>query len=202
MNSLGTLRRYYTGSLPCGTLLSTDGHLLKQMNNRTIRWSTDEPQIVASCEPRFPVTATSHGGTGRPKPIECVIRGRPILISLGSEHAGYERAEACQKRFACRTKGDHHGTGPQHRKRQSRRLDAGAERLRRKTVCHRRTVGAFAPRLRRFTRRSPLPKVELRKLSIDLERRIVELVGQIVTDSQEFRRPPHYRRSTREADYA
>src|ERR1700719_3517107 len=151
------------------------------MNHATILVVDDEPQIRRVLR----ATLSSNGydvieAKDGQEAVEMVIRGRPALILLDVNMPGMSGLEACSK---IRLSFD----GPiimvtvrnsEHDKIQA--LDSGADDY----VVKPFTMGELLARIRAALRRSvsegPPPKFESPQLSVDLERRIVEVRGERV----------------------
>lgn len=151
------------------------------MNNTTILVVDDEPQIRRVLR----ATLSSYGydaveAKDGQEAIEMVIRERPALILMDVNMPGMNGLEACRK---IRLSFD----GPiiMVTVRNSERdkvlaLDAGADDYVVKPI----TMGELLARIRAVLRRTaseePLPKIDTRELSVDLEKREVEVCGERV----------------------
>jgi len=151
------------------------------MNNVTILVVDDEPQIrrvlrATLSNNGFDVIEAKNGGEA----IEMVMRDRPDLILLDVNMPGMSGFEVCTKiRLSF--------SGPiimvtvrnsEHDKILA--LDSGADDY----VVKPFAIGELLARIRAALRRSaseePLPKIETPELSVDLEKRIVEVRGKRV----------------------
>jgi len=153
----------------------------KPMNNRTILVVDDEPQIRRVLR----ATLSSNGyevleAKDGPEAIDMVLRERPDLILLDVNMPGMSGLEACSK-----IRLSYHGPIIMVTVRNTERdkvvaLDAGADDYVVKPFAIGELLARIRAALRRFTSEEPLPKVETPELSIDLERRIVDVRGQRV----------------------
>jgi len=153
----------------------------KPMNNRTILVVDDEPQIRRVLR----ATLSSNGyevleAKDGPEAIDTVIRERPDLILLDVNMPGMSGLEACSK-----IRLSYQGPIIMVTVRNTERdkvvaLDAGADDYVVKPFAIGELLARIRAALRRFTSEEPLPKVETPELSIDLERRIVDVRGQRV----------------------
>jgi two-component system KDP operon response regulator KdpE len=151
------------------------------MNNRTILVVDDEPQIRRVLR----ATLSSNGyevleAKDGPEAIDTVIRERPDLILLDVNMPGMSGLEACSK-----IRLSYQGPIIMVTVRNTERdkvvaLDAGADDYVVKPFAIGELLARIRAALRRFTSEEPLPKVETPELSIDLERRIVDVRGQRV----------------------
>jgi len=151
------------------------------MNNRTILVVDDEPQIRRVLR----ATLSSNGyevleAKDGPEAIDMVIRERPDLILLDVNMPGMSGLEACSK-----IRLSYQGPIIMVTVRNTERdkvvaLDAGADDYVVKPFAIGELLARIRAALRRFTSEEPLPKVETPELSIDLERRIVDVRGQRV----------------------
>lgn len=153
----------------------------KPMNNRTILVVDDEPQIRRVLR----ATLSSNGyevleAKDGPEAIDMVLRERPDLILLDVNMPGMSGLEACSK-----IRLSYQGPIIMVTVRNTERdkvvaLDAGADDYVVKPFAIGELLARIRAALRRFTSEEPLPKVETPELSIDLERRIVDVRGQRV----------------------
>jgi len=151
------------------------------MNNRTILVVDDEPQIRRVLR----ATLSSNGyevleAKDGPEAIDMVIRERPDLVLLDVNMPGMSGLEACSK-----IRLSYQGPIIMVTVRNTERdkvvaLDAGADDYVVKPFAIGELLARIRAALRRFTSEEPLPKVETPELSIDLERRIVDVRGQRV----------------------
>ena len=151
------------------------------MNNRTILVVDDEPQIRRVLR----ATLSSNGyevleAKDGPEAIDMVLRERPDLILLDVNMPGMSGLEACSK-----IRLSYQGPIIMVTVRNTERdkvvaLDAGADDYVVKPFAIGELLARIRAALRRFTSEEPLPKVETPELSIDLERRIVDVRGQRV----------------------
>ena len=151
------------------------------MNNRTILVVDDESQIRRVLR----ATLSSNGyevleAKDGPEAIDMVIRERPDLILLDVNMPGMSGLEACSK-----IRLSYEGPIIMVTVRNSEQdkvvaLDAGADDYVVKPFAIGELLARIRAALRRFTSEEPLPKVETPELSIDLERRIVDVRGQRV----------------------
>jgi two-component system KDP operon response regulator KdpE len=151
------------------------------MNNATILVVDDAPQIRRVLR----ATLSSNGydvveAKDGPEAIEMAIRERPDLILLDVNMPGMSGLEACSK---IRLSFD----GPiiMVTVRNSEQdkivaLDSGADDYVVKPFAMGELLARIRAVLRRFTPEEPPPKIETPELSIDLERRIVDVSGQTV----------------------
>jgi len=151
------------------------------MTNATILIVDDEPQIRRVLR----TTLSSDGyvvieAKNGEEAIDMVIRERPDLILLDVNMPGITGLEACRKiRFSFE--------GPiimltvrseQHDKIVA--LDSGADDYVVKPFAIEELRAHIRAALRRFRSEQPLPKVELPELTIDVEKRLVEVRGERV----------------------
>lgn len=151
------------------------------MNNRTILLVDDEPQI------RRVLRATLSGNgydvveaKDGPEAIDMVLQERPDLILLDVNMPGMTGLEACSK-----IRLSYEGPIIMVTVRNSEQdkviaLDAGADDYVVKPFAMGELLARIRAALRRFSSEEPLPKIETPELSIDLERRIVDVRGQRV----------------------
>jgi two-component system, OmpR family, KDP operon response regulator KdpE len=151
------------------------------MNNTTILVVDDEPQIrrvlLATLSTNgYDVVEAKNGQEA----IEIVIRERPDLILLDVNMPDMSGLEACSKiRLSFE--------GPiimvtvrnsEHDKIVA--LDSGADDYVVKPFAMGELLARIRAALRRFSSEEPLPKIETPELTIDLEKRIVDVRGQRV----------------------
>jgi two-component system KDP operon response regulator KdpE len=151
------------------------------MNNRTILVVDDEPQIRRVLR----ATLSSNGyevleAKDGPEAIDMVLRERPDLILLDVNMPGMTGLEACSK-----IRLSYEGPIIMVTVRNSEQdkvvaLDAGADDYVVKPFAIGELLARIRAALRRFSSEEPLPKIETPELSIDLERRIVDVRGQRV----------------------
>src|SRR5712671_370594 len=151
------------------------------MNNRTILVVDDEPQIRRVLR----ATLTSNGyevleAKDGPEAIDMVLRERPDLTLLDVNMPGMTGLEACSKIRLSFTGPIIMVTVRNSEKDKIQAFDSGADDY----VVKPFTMGELLARIRAALRRSgseePLPKFESPQLSVDLERRIVDVRGQRV----------------------
>ena len=151
------------------------------MNNRTILVVDDEPQI------RRVLRATLSGNgydvilaKDGQEAVEMVIRDRPDLILLDVNMPGMSGLEACSKIRLSFPGPIIMVTVRNSEQDKIQALDSGADDY----VVKPFTMGELLARIRAALRRcnseEPLPKFESPQLSVDLERRIVDVRGQRV----------------------
>ena len=194
MNSLGFLQAFLIArALPSPTLISEweraakhDGFILSSwltdpgspMSRATILVVDDEPQIRRVLR----TTLSSNGyevveAKNGQEAVEFVVRGRPDLILLDINMPEMSGLEACNK---IRSSFD----GPiimvtvrNSEKDKISALDCGADDY----VVKPFAIGELLARIRAALRRSlseePLPKIETPELTVDLEKRMVEVEG-------------------------
>jgi two-component system KDP operon response regulator KdpE len=153
----------------------------KPMNNRTILVVDDEPQIrrvlrATLSSSGYDVVEAKDG----PEAIDMVFRERPDLILLDVNMPGMTGLEACSK-----IRLSYEGPIIMVTVRNSEQdkvvaLDAGADDYVVKPFAMGELLARIRAALRRFSSEEPLPKIETPELSIDLERRIVDVRGQRV----------------------
>jgi two-component system, OmpR family, KDP operon response regulator KdpE len=153
----------------------------KPMNNATILVVDDEPQI------RRVLRATLSGNgydvveaKDGQEAIDMVIRERPDLILLDVNMPDMSGLEVCSK-----IRLSYEGPIIMVTVRNSEQdkivaLDAGADDYVVKPFAMGELLARIRAALRRFSSEEPLPKIETPELSIDLERRIVDVRGQRV----------------------
>jgi two-component system, OmpR family, KDP operon response regulator KdpE len=167
--------------MPCSRILAGVARGSTPVNDTTILVVDDEPQIRRVLR----ATLSSSGydvieAKDGQEAVDMVIRERPALILLDVNMPGMSGLEACSK---IRLSFD----GPiimvtvrnsEHDKVLA--LDSGADDY----VVKPFTMGELLARIRAALRRSaseePLPKIETRELSVDLEKRKVEVRGERV----------------------
>ena len=192
MNSLGFLQAFLiAGSLLLRTLCQPQWiiHLLfdlrtaaaKPMNHATILVVDDESQIrrvlrATLSTSGYDVVEAKDGQEA----IDMVIRERPDLILLDVNMPGMSGLEACSK-----IRLSYEGPIIMVTVRNSEQdkivaLDAGADDYVVKPFAIGELLARIRAALRRFSSEEPLPKIETPELSIDLERRIVDVRGQRV----------------------
>ncbi len=192
MNSLGFLQAFLiAGSLLLRTLCQPQWivHLLfdlrtapaKPMNHATILVVDDESQIrrvlrTTLSTSGYDVVEAKDGQEA----IDMVIRERPDLILLDVNMPGMSGLEACSK-----IRLSYEGPIIMVTVRNSEQdkvvaLDAGADDYVVKPFAIGELLARIRAALRRFSSEEPLPKIETPELSIDLERRIVDVRGQRV----------------------
>src|ERR1700704_1218646 len=151
------------------------------MNNATILVVDDEPQIRRVLR----ATLSSNGynvieAKDGQEAIEMVIREHPDLILLDVSMPDMTGLEACSK-----IRLSYEGPIIMVTVRNSEQdkvvaLDAGADDYVVKPFAIGELLARIRAALRRFSSEEPLPKIETPELSIDLERRIVDVRGQRV----------------------
>ena len=164
-----------------GSLFGAHSRRSRPMNNATILVVDDAPQIRRVLR----ATLSSHGydvveAKDGPEAIEMAMRERPDLILLDVNMPGMSGLEACSK---IRLSFD----GPiiMVTVRNSEQdkvvaLDSGADDYVVKPFAMGELLARIRAVLRRLTSEEPLPKIETPELSIDLERRIVDVRGHTV----------------------
>jgi two-component system, OmpR family, KDP operon response regulator KdpE len=151
------------------------------MSKATILVVDDEPQIRRVLRS----TLSSNGydvveAKDGPEAIDMVIRERPDLILLDVNMPGMSGLEACSK-----IRLSYEGPIIMVTVRNSEQdkvvaLDAGADDYVVKPFAMGELLARIRAALRRFSSEEPLPKIDTPELSIDLERRIVDVRGQRV----------------------
>jgi two-component system KDP operon response regulator KdpE len=143
------------------------------MNHATILVVDDESQI------RRVLRATLSGNgydvieaKDGQEAIDMVIRERPDLILLDVNMPGMSGLEACSKILMVTVRNSEQD--------KIVALDAGADDYVVKPFAIGELLARIRAALRRFSSEEPLPKIETPELSIDLERRIVDVRGQRV----------------------
>jgi len=192
MNSLGFLQAFLiAGSLLLRTLCQPQWIVpllfdlrtapAKPMNHATILVVDDESQIrrvlrTTLSTSGYDVVEAKDGQEA----IDMVIRERPDLILLDVNMPGMSGLEACSK-----IRLSYEGPIIMVTVRNSEQdkvvaLDAGADDYVVKPFAIGELLARIRAGLRRFSSEEPLPKIETPELSIDLERRIVDVRGQRV----------------------
>jgi two-component system KDP operon response regulator KdpE len=192
MNSLGFLQAFLiAGSLLLRTLCQPQWIVpllfdlrtapAKPMNHATILVVDDESQIrrvlrATLSTSGYDVVEAKDGQEA----IDMVIRERPDLILLDVNMPGMSGLEACSK-----IRLSYEGPIIMVTVRNSEQdkvvaLDAGADDYVVKPFAIGELLARIRAALRRFSSEEPLPKIETPELSIDLERRIVDVRGQRV----------------------
>jgi two-component system KDP operon response regulator KdpE len=153
----------------------------KPMNNGTILVVDDEPQIRRVLR----ATLSSNGydvveAKNGQEAIETVIREKPDLILLDVNMPVMSGLEACTK-----IRLSFEGPIIMVTVRNSEQdkivaLDSGADDYVVKPFAMGELLARIRATLRRFSSEEPLPKIDTSELSIDLERRIVDVRGQRV----------------------
>ncbi len=192
MNSLGFLQAFLiAGSLLLRTLCKPQWIVpllfdlrtapAKPMNHATILVVDDESQsrrvLRATLSTSGYDVVEAKDGQGA---IDMVIRERPDLILLDVNMPGMSGLEACSK-----IRLSYEGPIIMVTVRNSEQdkvvaLDAGADDYVVKPFAIGELLARIRAALRRFSSEEPLPKIETPELSIDLERRIVDVRGQRV----------------------
>ena len=192
MNSLGFLQAFLiAGSLLLRTLCQPQWIVpllfdlrtapAKPMNHATILVVDDESQIRRVLRATLSTSGydvvEAKDGQGA---IDMVIRERPDLILLDVNMPGMSGLEACSK-----IRLSYEGPIIMVTVRNSEQdkvvaLDAGADDYVVKPFAIGELLARIRAALRRFSSEEPLPKIETPELSIDLERRIVDVRGQRV----------------------
>jgi len=192
MNSLGFLQAFLiAGSLLLRTLCQPQWIVpllfdlrtapAKPMNHATILVVDDESQIrrvlrATLSTSGYDVVEAKDGQEA----IDMVIRERPDLILLDVNMPGMSGLEACSK-----IRLSYEGPIIMVTVRNSEQdkvvaLDAGADDYVVKPFAIGELLARIRAALRRFSSEEPLPKIETPELSVDLERRIVDVRGQRV----------------------
>jgi two-component system KDP operon response regulator KdpE len=192
MNSLGFLQAFLiAGSLLLRTLCQPQWIVpllfdlrtapAKPMNHASILVVDDESQIrrvlrATLSTSGYDVVEAKDGQEA----IDMVIRERPDLILLDVNMPGMSGLEACSK-----IRLSYEGPIIMVTVRNSEQdkvvaLDAGADDYVVKPFAIGELLARIRAALRRFSSEEPLPKIETPELSIDLERRIVDVRGQRV----------------------
>jgi|SRR5580700_3185954 two-component system KDP operon response regulator KdpE len=149
------------------------------MSRATILVVDDEPQIRRVLR----TTLSSNGyevaeATNGQEAVEFVIRGRPDLILLDINMPDMSGLEACNKIRASFEGPIIMVTVRNSEKDKISALDCGADDY----VVKPFAIGELLARIRAALRRSlseePLPKIETPELTVDLERRVVEVEGE------------------------
>src|SRR5260370_101224 len=179
--SFPTMRALYQGRMPWFRILASPARGGTPVNNTTILVVDDEPQIRRVLR----ATLSSYGydaveAKDGQEAVEMVIRERPALILMDVNMPGMNGLEACRK-----IRLSFGGPIIMVTVRNSERdkvlaLDSGADDY----VVKPFTIGELLARIRAALRRcnseESLPKFESPQLSVDLERRIVDVRGERV----------------------
>lgn len=163
----------------CVPCFAASAESARPMSNATILVVDDEPQIrrvlrASLCSHGYDVIEAKDGEEA----IKAVLQERPDLILLDINMPGMTGLEACQKIRLSFEGPIIMVTVRNAEQDKILALDSGADDY----VVKPFAIGELLARIRAALRRSipegPLPKIELPELSIDLEKRIVEVRGE------------------------